>query len=298
MKYGSLEKVIKRFITGDTDYGYTTPNGSLYVEKGVLFSYGSHFPLAIHLGRYQLINADKYSNSTGKHQSMTIRACYNPVEIPFSALSSAINNNIYRVNNGYEFNPYTLNENLDIIDHADDVWTTKTRRNSKGELEEYQHHLLGGCVFSFKDRYFFSGIDETGKGNHIYFLTELTKPALSVEDALHSMKPQEVIEAENNNLKVLRQGEWFFIPADFSNKDLSSAKILKGAYLTKDNTEGHHTASEVMFFEGRQYCKGIVKHSTGDHKQLKLYEDIKDKKWYLASHNVQIKSFNAVGNVD
>lgn len=40
---------------------------SLYVENGVLFSYGSHYPLAIRLKNGFAVNCSGYSNSTAKH---------------------------------------------------------------------------------------------------------------------------------------------------------------------------------------------------------------------------------------
>lgn len=42
---------------------------SLYIQDGVIYSYGPHFPLAIRLHGRVYMNTDKYSRTTSKHQS-------------------------------------------------------------------------------------------------------------------------------------------------------------------------------------------------------------------------------------
>jgi len=45
-------------------------NGSIYYKGDVIYSYGSHFPMAIFMGgRCTVINGDKYSPTTSRHQS-------------------------------------------------------------------------------------------------------------------------------------------------------------------------------------------------------------------------------------
>ena len=41
----------------------------MFIERGVIYSYGHHFPIAIRVGGRVLVNADKYSPSTSRHQS-------------------------------------------------------------------------------------------------------------------------------------------------------------------------------------------------------------------------------------
>lgn len=48
---------------------------ALYFEGPIAFSYGEHFPLAIITGpKAAAVNADKYSSTTSRHQSMIRRA--------------------------------------------------------------------------------------------------------------------------------------------------------------------------------------------------------------------------------
>lgn len=300
IKNGSLNEVINGWYYNREDYR-TTPNESLFREGDVLYSYGYHFPLAVHVGRYQLINADRYSNSTSKHQSYTIRACGNAVEIPFSALSAMIKSETYRYSSGYQFNAQYLHQSMEILDHEDDKWL-HTGVFSKVDGHEYMTHVLGATLFTYTGndnhkRYIISGIDDTGKGNSRYFMTELKGEPQTVAEALECMKPEEVKQAERDGRTVLRQGEWFFVHCPNISE---SGAVVKNFYLHgNDGDTGHHYASEGFTgTDGCEYARGIVKHEEGDHKQLKLYEDVKKKDWYVAYHNIQIASFNAVGNVD
>ena len=295
MKNGSLREVIKGWRNNWEDHT-TTPNGSLYREGGVLFSYGEHFPLAVHVGNYFLINADRYSNSTSKHQSYLLHECSGmyAVEIPFSALSAMISDKTYSLSGGYQFTAKDLPNSMTILDTEKDKWLpTNTYRKDGTQI---MNHVLGGTLFKWNDRYIFSGIDETGIGNSRYFMTELVGEPQTVAEALEAMKPQEVKDYEAKGYEVRRQGEWFFVKCVDSIQPQNAEKDyhLKG----HDGDTGHHFATEGIMIEEVQFVKGIVKHEERDHKQCKLYDDPKQKGWWMAFHNVQVKSFNAFGNVD
>lgn len=307
MKNGSLREVIKAWYRGESE-PYTTPNGSLYHEDGILYSYGDHFPLAIHIGGKVLVNGDRYSNSTAKHQSYLFNQLsqWERVEIPFSALDRALGKVNNRWGRGYvNIDPKDLEQNLRVVDQCGDTWIDTNRRDREGNI--IKEHTLGGCVFTYNERTFFSGIDETGIGTHRYFLTELVDSVETVEQGLDSMKPEEVKEAERAGKEVLRQGEWFFVPQGDKFNELVKIDIKEGTLKIDKNTmlvreegdTGHHFVSESITSDiGKQIVRGIVKHSERDHKQLKLYTDVKSKGWYIAYHNIQVQSFNAVGNVD
>lgn len=73
--------VAKDFVYGST----TSKSGNMYIENNVLYSYGKHFPMAIRLssdkGYYFIVNGDKYSPTTSRHQSFLAR--YLPSEKVF-----------------------------------------------------------------------------------------------------------------------------------------------------------------------------------------------------------------------
>lgn len=80
------KEVVRRFAlrqknarTGNVEWA----GHNVYCRDNVLFSYGSHFPLAIYLGErdgqpFFIKNADKYSVSTSHHQSITSEYCKGP----------------------------------------------------------------------------------------------------------------------------------------------------------------------------------------------------------------------------
>lgn len=69
------EQTIQSFIEGKKDHGHNSTH-SIYFDGDVLYSYGSHFPLAVRYTRddgsqLYFVNEDRYSNTTTNHQSGT-----------------------------------------------------------------------------------------------------------------------------------------------------------------------------------------------------------------------------------
>lgn len=68
------KEVIEDFVKGE----HKGKSGSIFIEDNVIYSYGTHFPMAIRLwDGYSfkfIINSDSYSRTTSRHQSMLIRA--------------------------------------------------------------------------------------------------------------------------------------------------------------------------------------------------------------------------------
>ena len=65
-------EVIYAFVGGQSKAH--NKNNSLYIEKGVIYSYGTHFPLGIHLGnRRVLVNGNSYSQTTSTHRNALVR---------------------------------------------------------------------------------------------------------------------------------------------------------------------------------------------------------------------------------
>lgn len=87
------EEVTKRFAarqinkrSGDVEWS----GNNVYCRGNVIYSYGSHFPMAIYIGDgpFQFVrNADKYSVSTSRHQGIVSHLCKGP-ELPRHALSA------------------------------------------------------------------------------------------------------------------------------------------------------------------------------------------------------------------
>lgn len=71
----SNKKIAECFIA--TRGAKDCKGSNFYVSRGVLYSYGPHFPLALFRGGVLYINSDGYSQSTARHKSYVTRAAGN-----------------------------------------------------------------------------------------------------------------------------------------------------------------------------------------------------------------------------
>lgn len=98
------QDVAKNFARGDNK-GHTE---NMYIEGNTIYSYGSHFPIAVRTGKTTevgggeivLFNSDGYSNTTRRHESHVRSALHNGwyqlIEVPTEILKEYI----YAHNNG------------------------------------------------------------------------------------------------------------------------------------------------------------------------------------------------------
>jgi len=283
-KWGSEDRK-KRLAYGR----YTRHHQNLLMDEDTLYSYGKHFPLAVHTvyGQY-ILNSDRYSPATGSHQTITrwsvpdeVRFC----EIPFSVLGAA------------NLEPRSLY----IVDVSEDSYKTIWERNNKGELVEHQLHLMGASVIECDGRYFLSAVDEgAARWGEGYFLSELpVKDEVTVAEAYKALMPYEVCSALEAGIPYLRQGEWFFLPlGDTKKMKKEIFPLLEGRRFalpiekwgklpSQNGREPHHKVRDLVVSpEGRYVCRGSVRHVEGDHKMVVLGEE-----WWWAFANTAIRSW-------
>jgi len=99
--------------------------------------------------------------------------------------------------------------------------------DNNGNLLEFKIEMIeyGGwdnALVKICDNYYLVGRDE-GQG----FITKLVRSATSIKDALESMKPIEVIEAQKKKQKVIRQGDLFFVPTKEKFKEYDKQHFIK-----------------------------------------------------------------------
>jgi hypothetical protein len=158
-------------------------------------------------------------------------------------------------------------------------------------------------LFRIQGRYFINGADE-GRARYI---AELFDPCKTLSEAFESMKPKEVTEAEKRGLKVLRQGEYFFIPTQITDKHLDKGSlrtVQNGIYTTLDDQEriyrifpeiaegSRHTATRVGKISEITLVKGVIRHP--EHRALKLDKNV----WYAVSKNETIQSISVTRGRD
>jgi hypothetical protein len=293
--YLTNEGCVGAFFDNTYDEGHAQKIGdsNVFYIADTLYSYGYHFPMAIKLGYYYLVNADRYSPTTGKHQSYVQRCVSDSqkIEIPFSALDEA----------GI---PY---REISVVDKETSKYV-QVERLRDGEKVMVDEHLMGSTLFTYNNRYFLSGLDETAKDIwNGFFLTELVGQPKTVEEAYEMLKPNAVKHAEKSGREVKRQGEYFFIKAvDDIQKLLSSKegkklieKKVALKHKTADNnrsgwefSESRHVVTNYVELNEDVYVKGTCRHVAGEHRMLKLDE------WYKVFENTQVQSWSSNGRVD
>lgn len=169
-------------------------------------------------------------------------------------------------------------------------------------------HFIGACLFEMQGKFFLFDIDRNEIQNGIFnpFIVELPGASESIEAAYDSLKPAEVKEAERRGLKVLRQGEWFFIPVKGSYEpvkdDERGGRVLRGELRAGDNRPNYAEkffgrVQESQNRWGRneisvELVSGTVEHSGREHAPINL------KGWYKPVPNTSVKSFTLTGDVD
>ena len=64
------EELAKQFVAGAT----TGRGNNIFIDGDAIYSYGSHFPIALRTPAGYIVNKSKYSVTTSKHQGYVKRA--------------------------------------------------------------------------------------------------------------------------------------------------------------------------------------------------------------------------------
>lgn len=309
-RYRNTSEVISAFVADPFDErGGRNSQGNAYFDgDGILYSYGEHFPMAVALKKHEdffLVNGDSTSTTTNKHRGDLFAClrnrlgaeCY--VVVPFSSLAQAMGHGTRWSREAY-YTARDARENLEVVDHKEDYWTTKQvwvtdKETGEKELKDVREHFLGGALLRIGDEYFLSGIDQSGRDRRgMYFLTKLPRPASSVDDAYLAIKPKGL-----NGEAHFRQGEFFLVPQDGIKKP-RALPLEKSVFLEnrgRPKEEWRHVATEGFTLDGIQYVRGTVRHP--EHKMISL-----GKTWHRvyeaagAGTNGAIVSWSSNGGFD
>ena len=295
--------LVEKFTKGATE----GKAARIFIEDNCMYSYGRHFELMRRMDWGFLLNADKYSSSTSRHQGYCMK--HATIQIPYSALISA---NIFP-------------RSIDLIDHESQrwdktgnwyTWTDKGRKvisnseylaldaeDAQG-YEEEEERRPEAAVISYNEKFYLSSMD----GNQ-FFLCKLPYEVTTVAEAFESLKPPEIIGLTNDEFR--RQGEWFFVPTSEipinilkDGVSLSAKKLSKLFYQSllpnfvlpnRDTTGNPHTATRGIQLNNDTYVSGHVRHP--EHKMLNL-SYAKDPQFFKVYENTALGSWGAIGNVD
>jgi hypothetical protein len=324
--------IIQDFVNKRIPRGHEKPYGSyghIYYEGDILYDYGHHFPMLIRHKWGYLLNADKYSNTTSKHQGMCRGVA--TVQIPLSALRQAnipytdfnlidsskqredILGYYKRVENPnaktmtvaehdalewhkrrgynadnrehptiyiwqasrYKIERISIAQYQSLSESEREEWTEKTERRP-------QHDVI-----SYKGKYYLSGMDGQN-----YFLCRLPRKVKIVDEAFEILKPEAIRLFVG---KVLRQGEWFFIPVERDAKK-EYAKMTRDYVLPKTDERSHsHTATRGIKIGKDIFVSGSIRHS--EHGTLHLSKS-DNPIIFQVFKNTARQSFSVNGRVD
>jgi hypothetical protein len=115
------------------------------------------------------------------------------------------------------------------------------------------------CVFTVNGAHYISGFD-ANEDPPLYFLARLPHPVDSYTEAIESLKPGSVKEAEAQGLQVLRQGDMFAIPTDFTTDKLKFMGAAFSMEVTRElPTSPFLTWRDInMWFPGHPTTEVLV----------------------------------------
>jgi hypothetical protein len=90
------------------------------------------------------------------------------------------------------------------------------KRDWTGDFYVVERHFAGAMVLKIENKYFLFDADREEAKHHGFnpFFTQLPKAAQSVAEAYETLMPDAVKKARDSGLKIVRQGEFFFVPED------------------------------------------------------------------------------------
>lgn len=187
-----------------------------------------------------------------------------------------------------------------------------------GRQEE--RHFTGALLLENDGRKFLMDIDreEIKHGLFNAFFVEVESWVKTIEEAYESMKPKEVRAAEKEGLKVLRQGEWFFIETDKELKILSEkvidwdrekkqTKVILRHNVSHGKGRPNSLYKPVGFGDLDNYVCGTVSHSGREHRDLDLGQkevtssgngDYTTFKLWKLVGNTTVSNFTIEGDID
>lgn len=329
----NLEAIVDRWAdqVGTDSPKFLRRAGANIIPAGrALYSYGSHFTLArIMPGldgprSWFLLNGDRYSVSTARHQSMVRSACQAtglPVMIlPFSVLNQA----------GIEI------DSIEPVQVTEDTFEDETHHASSREDIPANHrlyatqttsgwtwttrrHWLGASLFRARfdvwaragrdtgTAYFLSSFDD--QETRHYFMCQLSAGVpVSVKDALNMLRPPEVIAADIAGLTVTRQGDVFAVPVTMTTRDVRALGTSRRSATLPGVIDSHTVTELVIASDGVLYARGSLRHRPAgfgrrpEHRRQKMGDG---KQWHrVVKNTVPVDSsglsraWSQGGNVD
>jgi len=197
----------------------------------------------------------------------------------------------------------TINRKYENTDFSSYDKKQALKKGKKYETPEFLFedvHFTGAFLFKIESKFFLFDIDREEIAHSIFnpFLVEIPKPVATIEEAYHALIPNEVHEAKAKGLKVIRQGEFFFIPMDSKVKaDIhpdEDSRWGRSSRFIEGKLQAGRNRPNFSGFVNKEtgYIKGKVRHSGREHRTILL------RTWHKAVTNTSEQSFTITGDID
>jgi hypothetical protein len=303
----SQTDIIQRWVdrcTGETDRPNFGRHSNVFAVDDHLYSYGSHFTLAMHLPWGFLLNGDRYSSSTTQQQWKVRRVMdggrpwerdfkqskHPYVIIPFEALAAArvdletvvpVDSKPDRFEPVQKTGPAPLWATGEYLGE----WVRESNAKPNGDgtyTYDERRHFLGECVFratvygpapdfDSREAYFISAWDNQDRGT--YFLSELPHAVDSLDEAYEALKPETVKRGEREGRRIVRQGDIFAVETEVTTRALTKAGAVRERMAPLLGT--NHVATEVAVLpNGATLARGFLHHKPpfrdSDHRRQRI----------------------------
>jgi len=294
----ALDKLIKKFLTGSTEgvFEKYAIHGDKLVYKTLVYGELKANLIAIRIGNEYIGNSSilplinrrvSFGNETLNRREAEIQQRLSRLiqMIPFTVFQQA----------GLDITKFKLIDRglEETVSVKEEKYNSKTREN---ETIFVSRHFTGSSLFEVENRIFLFDIDRREIDHGIFnaFLVELPTRVKTIKEAYQSLKPTEVLEAEKQGLKVLRQGEWFLIPVNDKlkptmRKNINGDLVPIAGTLQAGNNRPNNTE---LFHEPTGYVKGLITHRGREHEPLLLTV------WHKPVPNTATRSFTITGDID
>lgn len=344
------EQKPNRYYKGDV---YWNAYDRMFCDKDILYSYGTHFPLAKRLVDSEnennvlyIINADRYSVTTSGHQSYALRMLRPNIQVSRNALETIgirfenlkfenivdyscdnveycfrYNGKLYNPIDNIEYGYNQINEINSIedidkllyrnIDTSQGMFVELGKKDIGNERISYGYwHVVGGVLIEYNGYQYVCTLDENQ-----YCVIKINGKYKSFNEAVESLKPDSVRNAERKGIDIYRQGEWFFVKefntiGDFARHLNMKVKDVKKEFeytfpdVQADSSNIHY--GKYMDIDSKTYATGMIRHcdsynynihnkavASGEHKATKLGRGV-----YQVFKNTELESVTESGKFD
>lgn len=183
------------------------------------------------------------------------------------------------------------------------IYNSRNNKYSEGYYNTYldktklaKRHFVGAMLLKVDKKYFLFDVDRNELKHYRFnpFLSELPNPCKTIKEAYEMLKPDEVVKALKQGKKVLRQGEWFFIPTKkkISEKKKPLPKSIENGLKTEPKFKDYNLENLEYSNRGvidlkenkneinsvkKEFRPMLIKRIKVYNKQMKIYLEWKKK---------------------